>query len=479
MKKYDRYKRIIMFVSTLIIILLQVITFWIFWHGYYNNMILMPFFRKGSWLMVSIYALLLLTFLKIFGGYRVGYYKKTDVIFSQILSILCANGISYLQISLLGLGFLNIVPLLAMTGVNTLIIVFWTLISDTIFKKLYPPRRMILIYGERSPDSIIQKMGTRCDKYNICAAMNINKGYDAIIRELHNYEAVIIWDIPSVIRNPILKYCFGKSIRTYVMPKLSDVIIMRSDNINLFDTPLLLSRNFGLTFDQSVTKRLLDILFSGLAIIISSPIMLVVAIIIKLYDHGPVLYKQDRLTIDGKVFKILKFRSMIVDAEKDGVARLAGEKDDRVTSVGKVLRTTRLDELPQFFNIFMGSMSLVGPRPERPEIAEEYLKEMPEFDYRLKVKAGLTGYAQVYGYYNTTPYDKLKLDITYIESYSLWLDIKLMLLTFKILFRKESTQGVSEGQITAQQIYWTESELASTLDIFKTSDEYMNDTAIK
>lgn len=478
MKKYDRYKRIIMFAATLVIIILQIIAFWIFWHGFYNNMILMPFFRKGSWLMVTIYALLLLTFVKIFGGYRVGYYKKSDVIFSQILSILCANGISYLQISLLGLGFLNIVPFLAMTGVNTFIIVFWTLISDTIFKKLYPPRRMILLYGERSPDSIIQKMGTRKDKYNICAAMNINKGYDAIIRELHNYEAVIIWDIPSQIRNPILKYCFGQSIRTYVMPKLSDVIIMRSDNINLFDTPLLLSRNFGLTFDQSVMKRILDIVFSALAILISSPVMLVVALIIKLYDHSTILYKQDRLTVDGKVFKIYKFRSMIVDAEKDGVARLAGEKDDRITPVGKVLRATRLDELPQFFNIFMGDMSVVGPRPERPEIAEEYLKEMPEFNYRLKVKAGLTGYAQVYGYYNTTPYDKLKLDISYIESFSLWLDIKLILLTFKIFFRKESTQGVSEGQTTAQQIYWTDNELASALDIYKSSDDCMNDNSI-
>ncbi len=479
MKKYDRYKRLIMFVFTFILIICQVIIFWVMWHQYYNLMLIIPFFRKGSWLMVTIYALLFLAFLKVFGGYRVGYYKKSDVVFSQILSILCLNGVTYLQISLLALRFISITHLLIMSGINIAIIVCWTLITDSIFKKLYPPRRMILLYGDRSPDSIIQKMGTRCDKYNICAAMNISRGYDAIVRELSNYEAVIIWDIPSEIRNPILKYCFGQSIRTYVMPKLSDVIIMHSDNINLFDTPLLLSRNFGLTFDQSVTKRILDIVFSGLAIIISSPIMLVVSIIIKLYDHGPVLYKQDRLTLDGKVFKIFKFRSMIIDAEKDGVARLAGEKDDRITPVGKVLRTTRLDELPQLFNIFMGSMSMVGPRPERPEIAEEYLKEMPEFNYRLKVKAGLTGYAQVYGYYNTTPYDKLKLDISYIESYSLWLDIKLMLLTFKILFRKESTQGVSEGQITAQQIYWTESELASTLDVFKTSDDCIKDTSIK
>jgi exopolysaccharide biosynthesis polyprenyl glycosylphosphotransferase len=471
MKKFDRYKRIIMFAANLIIVLLQVIVFWIAWHDFYNKMIIFPFFRRGSWLMVAIYTLLLITFLKIFGGYHVGYYKKTDVIFSQILSMLCVNGITYLQISLLGLGFLNIIPLIGMTCINIFIIVLWTLITDTTFKKIYPPRRMILLYGHRSPDSIITKMGTRKDKYNICAAMNVDIGYNAVITELHKYEAVIIWDIPSEIRNPILKYCFGNSIRTYVMPKLSDVIIMRSDNINLFDTPLLLSRNFGLTFDQSVIKRIFDILFSLIAIIITSPVMLVIAIVIKLYDHGSVFYKQDRLTIDGKIFQIIKFRSMIVDAEKDGVARLAGEKDDRITPIGKFLRATRLDELPQFFNIFMGHMAVVGPRPERPEIANEYLKEMPEFDYRLKVKAGLTGYAQVYGYYNTTPYDKLKLDISYIESYSIWLDIKLIMLTAKILFRKESTQGIIEGQVTAQQIYSTESELASALDISSSSME--------
>lgn len=471
MNKYDRYKRVIMFVATLVLVLLQVAVFWGIWHGYYNTMIIMPFFRKGSWLMVAIYALLLLTFLKIFSGYRIGYYKKSDVIFSQILSVFCVNGIIYLQISLLALGFLTIRPLMVMSVINTLIIIFWTLVTDALFKKLYPPRRMILVYGERSPDSIIRKMGTRCDKYNICAAMNVSRGYDAIIKELKNYEAVIIWDIPSEIRNPILKYCFGQSIRTYVMPKLSDVIIMRSDSINLFDTPLLLSRNFGLTFDQAVIKRLIDIILSAVAIIIFSPFMLVISLMIKLYDHGPVLYKQNRLTLDGKVFKIYKFRSMIVEAEKDGIARLAEAKDDRITPVGKIIRATRLDELPQLFNIFMGSMSIVGPRPERPEIAEEYLKEMPEFNYRLKVKAGLTGYAQVYGYYNTTPYDKLKLDITYIESYSLWLDLKLILLTVKILFRKESTQGVSEGQITAQQIYWAESELTSAIEITDLSEE--------
>ena len=179
--------------------------------------------------------------------------------------------------------------------------------------------------------------------------------------------------------------------------------------------------------------------------------MLVTAIVIKTYDGGSVLYKQVRCTRDRKQFKIMKFRSMREDAEKDGVARLAAKNDDRITPIGKFIRSCRIDELPQLFNILAGDMSFIGPRPERPEIIEQYLEEMPEFAYRMRVKAGLAGYAQVYGKYNTTPYDKLKLDLTYIENYSFWLDIKLMLLTVKILFTPDSTEGVEENQITAQK----------------------------
>ena len=179
--------------------------------------------------------------------------------------------------------------------------------------------------------------------------------------------------------------------------------------------------------------------------------MLITAIAIKLYDGGPVFYKQIRCTRDRKEFYILKFRSMKVDAEKDGVARLAAKNDSRITPVGKLIRPTRIDELPQLFNILRGEMSFIGPRPERPEIIDQYMEEMPEFAFRMKVKAGLAGYAQVYGKYNTTPYDKLKLDLTYIEQYSVWLDLKLMLLTLKILIKPESTEGVDSSQTTAMK----------------------------
>jgi lipopolysaccharide/colanic/teichoic acid biosynthesis glycosyltransferase len=233
------------------------------------------------------------------------------------------------------------------------------------------------------------------------------------------------------------------------MPKIPDVIIKGSTQLHLFDTPLLLTREYALTIDQRVIKRIIDIVCSFILLIIASPFMLITAVLIKIYDKGPILYKQVRCTKNGAEFKILKFRSMKVDAEKDGVARLAAVNDDRITPIGKFIRAVRIDELPQLFNIIAGDMSFIGPRPERPEIIKQYLENMPEFAYRTKVKAGLAGYAQVYGKYNTTPYDKLKLDLCYIENYSTLLDLKLMMLTLKILLKAESTEGISQEQITA------------------------------
>ena len=246
-----------------------------------------------------------------------------------------------------------------------------------------------------------------------------------------------------------MKILYSRNMRVYMMPKITDVLVQGSDQIHLFDTPILLTREYALTIGQRVSKRLIDIICALILLVIASPIMLITAILIRVYDGGPAFYKQVRCTRDQKEFYILKFRSMRVDAEKDGVARLAAKKDDRITPIGKFIRAVRIDELPQLINILRGDMSFIGPRPERPEIIKQYMEEMPEFAFRMRVKAGLAGYAQVYGKYNTTPYDKLKLDLTYIENYSLWLDIKLMLLTLKILFQPESTEGIDSTQTTA------------------------------
>ena len=215
----------------------------------------------------------------------------------------------------------------------------------------------------------------------------------------------------------------------------------------LFDSPLYLSRNYGgLAWDQRVIKRIVDIVIATFMLVISGPFFAVIALAIKCTDQGPVFYTQNRLTKGGKIFRIYKFRTMVVDAEKKSGPIKAGERDPRILPVGRLLRATRMDELPQLLNILKGEMSIVGPRPERPELANVITKNIPEFDFRLKVKAGLTGYAQIYGRYCTTSYDKLKLDLTYIRNYSIWMDIKLIFMTPKVLLMKESTDGFEEGE---------------------------------
>ena len=215
-------------------------------------------------------------------------------------------------------------------------------------------------------------------------------------------------------------------------------------HIQTFTSPVLFFGKKVPKPEYLMLKRLFDIIAAGLGIIVFSPLMLITALAIRLYDRGPALYKQVRLTKDSKEFKILKFRSMRVDAEKDGVARLStGDKDDRITPIGKIVRKCRLDELPQLFNILKGDMSIVGPRPERPEIAEQYYRVLPDFKLRLQVKAGLTGYAQVYGKYNTEPYEKLEFDLMYINDMSIATDLRLIFATFSILGKSDSTEGVS------------------------------------
>ena len=226
------------------------------------------------------------------------------------------------------------------------------------------------------------------------------------------------------------------------MPKISDVILVGSEELHVFDTPILLTREYSLSMEQRFIKRSIDVICSLILLVITSPLMLLTALAIKLYDGGPVLYKQVRCTIGQREFYIMKFRSMRTDAEKDGVARLAQKNDDRITPIGKVIRKCRLDELPQLINILKGDMSIVGPRPERKCLAEEISKEIPEFCFRLKVRGGLTGYAQIYGKYNTSAYDKLRLDMMYIENYSPLLDIRLIILTLRIIFSKDSTEGI-------------------------------------
>lgn len=456
MRQRESKKRLIVLMLSLVGLVLQTLVYVYFWlEVYYPHLAKLGkvnFYMKAHWLIIAIYVVLLFFFESTYGALKIGYLKASEIYFSQFFSLLAVNVVSYAQISLLRNWLAPAGPMVALTIMQMLITAVWTYLCHICYRRFFPPRELLLIYGERSIDDILNKFATRKDKYKVKKCMNIREGNAMIEKEiLAGYDAVVLWDISTQDRNELLKFCYGRSIRVYMMPKITDVLIQGADQLHLFDTPILLNREYSLRIEQRVVKRLIDIVCALILVVLASPIMLVTAIAIKVYDRGPVFYKQVRCTRDRKEFYIMKFRSMRVDAEKDGVARLAAKNDSRITPIGKFIRAVRIDELPQLFNILKGEMSFIGPRPERPEIIAQYVEDMPEFVFRMKVKAGLAGYAQVYGKYNTTPYDKLKLDLAYIENYTVWLDIKLMLLTLKILFKPESTEGVDSQQITAMK----------------------------
>ena len=402
MKAKEQYKHLLNYGANLISLFVECGMFAFIWYSYYSGDI---FYRRGNWAVIGFYVLIIFFFTKVFGGYNIGM-RMTDIELSHVLSILLSGIVAYLEICMIARDYVNIVPVLGMVGLELLFILPWIYIVRKLYERLYPPRQMLVIYGHYAPDDLIAKINTRKDKYNICATVSYEIGYEKLYPMIKQYNAVVLCDLPSQVRNQIMKYCYHESVRTYVPPKISDILFRGADDIHLFDTPLLLSRNQGLSIDQRIVKRTLDIVISLLGIILAAPFMLIIALAVKMYDGGPVLYKQERLTRDANPFVIYKFRSMSMDSEKYG-ARLAAKGDKRITPVGKVIRNIHFDELPQLFNVLKGEMSMVGPRPERREISDKYEQEIPEFVLRTKVKAGLTGYAQVYGKYNTTPYDKL------------------------------------------------------------------------
>lgn len=449
MNKRDQYKRLFSFGASLILLICLTGFFAFIWYRYYSDTIVLPYYRRGNWVLIAIYTILTMIFFKAYGGFKVGYLKKTDMFYSQMISIVCVNVITYFQISLIGRDFMRGFPIVYLTVTEIVFIFFWNMLVDKIYFIVYPPRRLIILYGSRQAASLVMKMSTRVDKYMICESVNISdfENEDEVKKHILKYEGIIICDIPAKSRNDYIKFCFQNNIRAYIVPKISDIILRGAEDIRLFDTPLILARNNGLTFEQRFIKRTADIFISLLMIILFSPAMLVTAVAVKLCDGGNIIYRQKRLTIDEKEFYIYKFRSMVADAEKSGGPQLAKDYDSRITPVGRIIRKCRIDELPQLFNILKGDMSIVGPRPERPELAEKYEETIPEFRYRLKVKAGLTGYSQVIGTYDTIPYDKLKMDLMYIENYSFRLDLQLMLMTLKTMFFPNKTNAETEKEV--------------------------------
>ncbi len=421
------------------------------WLEYYNRYIPTPFYRLGNYFLCVLLVVFYVAFVKVYGGFMVGTSTVIDLIFSQVIAVGFLQGFCYVIFSLLSYKLLSPVPFIVMFVIFSLFAAMWCFVADFVYFKLHKPRKTVVVFGNSQAYVSLEGVRTMDKRFNVVRTFNCEKtSLSELYDSIKSVNAVFLCGVPSDYRNEVVKHCIANGKVVYIKPKISDTIIRGGRTIQLMNVPVYrCKRADDSNLVYHLLKRIADIVLSLIAIVISSPFMLVTAIAIKAYDGGDVIYKQTRLTKNGKEFEIYKFRSMIQNAEKDGVARLAGEKDDRITPVGKIIRKLRLDELPQLFNIFKGDMSFVGPRPERPEIAAQYEEEMPEFALRLQVKAGLTGYAQVYGKYNTPPYDKVQMDLMYIANQSVLEDLKLMLMTFKILFISSSTQGVDENQQTA------------------------------
>ncbi len=440
----EEKKRFLAIAANLIILVFQARSFGYVWSNCYDS----PYFFRGDYVVIALYMAFIYLTTKSFNGYKINYMRVGYLCVSHAIAITIGGAVAYAFTCMALNEYESIVPILILVGVQIVFVTLWIIIVRTVQSYVYPPRRMVVIYGNYPPDDFLAKLNSKSDRYEIYEILNYDEGYKKICEDIAVCEGVILYDLPSEERNSIMKYCYKNSIRSYVVPKITDIVMRESEELYLVDTPLFLARNQGLHLDQRIVKRAMDIIVALLGIVVLSPIMLLTAIIIKLYDRGPVLYKQIRFTRDKKKFTIYKFRSMAVDAEEKGI-RLASKSDSRITPFGRFIRRAHVDETMQLFNVLKGDMSIVGPRPERPEIFEKYQESIPEFEFRLKVKAGITGYAQVHGKYNTTPIDKLKLDLLYIERYSFLLDIKLMLLTLRIIFSKDSTEGIDSNQKTA------------------------------
>lgn len=458
LQKLESFKRLINLVLSAVCLVLEILIFAYHWSNHFNQELVEPLqmmWEKGNALEISIYGALLFFFSSMYGGMRLGYLKNTELIFSQIFATMIANVLIYAELCMMARAPFLSPAFPEMVAEQVLAIIIYINIANKIYRSIFPPRKLVIVHGERSVEDICGKFAGRKDKYTVAGRIDISEGAERVCGKILEgyrrgiYTAAVLWDIPEADRKRLLKFCYAHSIRVYMMPKITDVILLGAEELHLFDSPILLTREYTLTMEERFLKRTIDIVCAAALLLVTSPVMLLTALAVKLYDGGPVLYRQVRCTRDQREFHILKFRSMRTDAEKDGVARLAQKNDTRITPVGKLIRRCRIDELPQLLNILRGDMSFIGPRPERPEIIAQYMEVMPEFAYRMKVKAGLAGFAQVYGKYNTSPYDKLKLDLTYIEQYSIWLDLKLMLLTLKVLFWPDSTEGVESEQVTA------------------------------
>jgi len=431
-----------------IITILEFVMFSLTWYLDYNDKMFHMYKQHGLLTCLFVWIIIYLWFCSLYRAFSFASTSIGETVFSQFISFGLADLILYIVCILLRRDYVSIWPGIICLVIQSAMACLLVIYIKRILMKRIVPYKTVFFYGTTYSDFTAKQFAERLlQKYShmfsISCIVQDDDDFEGIINHIDNHERVIMVGICYEHRKKIAKYCIDKHKIFYFVPEIEEIVFMNCDTKNLLDTPL---KRFSFSNERTgylFVKRLLDIVFSLLFILIFWPIMLITALAIKIEDRGPVIFKQLRVTKNEKTFNIYKFRSMVVDAddvENYGV-RPTTVGDSRITHVGKVIRAFRLDELPQLLNILKGDMSFVGPRPERIEHVQKYEADLPEFKYRHMVRGGLTGYAQVYGKYNTSAEDKLKLDLLYIMNAGLLMDLKLFLLTVRTVFQKESTDG--------------------------------------
>ena len=475
MNIFSKFKKTFILIIKLIMFSFLIL---VFFYIFSKNFPQIKTINRTSVVLFFVLITFLYSSIKMYGGFTIGKKQTKEIIISAILGTLIGDILTFITLHIMNASSTNyykfystnvkfakdlikpniktflsayilndfwpsFLPLLITFIVQIIIINIFAEISNNMYYKINKPKKTIIIYNDlQELFFLVDKVKKNPKRWNILKIVKYD--YENILEEIKKSEAIFVSNIPKKQRTLFLKYCYSYDKEIYIYPDVFDVIINCSNTLTIDDMTFFSIKDYNMGFEQRFIKRIGDIIFSIVALIITSPIFLISAIAVKLYDKGPIIFKQKRLTINGKEFSLLKFRSMVVNAEKNFKQTIVEKNDSRITPIGKFLRRFRIDELPQFLNILKGDLSVVGPRPERIEHIKEFEKNLPEFKYRLKVKAGLTGLAQIMGKYSTTPKDKLTLDLSYIQKYSLWLDIKIILCTLIVFLKPESTEGVQK-----------------------------------
>ncbi len=430
-------------------LLMNVLLFWSF-YGLYaiKNWQLLNISRTTG-VVLATYLITAYMFSNIYGRYDIGKRKSKPIMHSLILTMAFTDIISMLMLSVMNTNERNNKTfeleqptlLILVFAIQCILIFVFTYGGNKLYFTLFDPEDCVIITSsQRSLNEVVKGIRKYKLQYKVTKVADYR---DVRLKEyINERDTVFIYDVPIKERTAIVEYCYQNMKNVFFNPDMHDVIETNSKHVILDDVSMLGNISKGLTLEQKIVKRISDLLISVLALIITSPITLIAAIAIKIEDGGSIIFKQNRATQGGKIFSVYKLRTMKEDVENYSYI----ENDERVTKVGKFLRKYRIDEIPQFFNVLKGDMSVVGPRPEMLANIFNYTSVLPEFEYRLRVKAGITGYAQIAGKYNTSPKDKLILDLMYIEEYSLWLDIKLLFQTALVILKKDSTEGFKKEE---------------------------------